>query len=258
MEDRRDFFEIHGHAEDLGDSEKSLFEEIKKTVHHAVTKGGHDYVPDALEYRASSMGVCSRKIQLEKNLSGYLSDAEILQLPMWYRESLSEEKEPEFGAHLPGQVIHEVIQEALQDRIESMEEEVTYTVGRATLKGHYDLLVKYDDGVQVVIDIKSTRSPRRYLPNKKHLRQLMAYQGMMGGIRGALLYVDRNTFEMSYVTQEFDKAAFNRLIKKISLLATYEEQGKLVPPVPEDDSECITTYYQCQFYGYCFPSPKSA
>ena len=86
-----------------------------------------------------------------------------------------------------------------------MEEEITLKVNDVTLVGHYDLLIEADDGQSVVIDIKTTISREEYLPKQPHLTQLMAYQGVLGGIRGGILYVNRNNFQLSYFPQEFKK-----------------------------------------------------
>jgi RecB family exonuclease len=134
-----------------------------------------------------------------------------------------------------------------------MEEEVGTEIQGARLKGHYDLLLEMDSGERIVIDIKTTSAPRAYLPKEMHLRQLMAYQGMLGGIRGALLYVNRDTWDMSYVPQQFDKTMYSRLLVKLSTLYTAEQHKTLPPPQPEFDFECISTAYKCPFYDYCFP-----
>lgn len=251
-------FEDTGISNNVKAEEKRLFNEIKQIVHTHVTKGGHDYVPEAMEYRASSVGTCSRKILLEKDLLTYFDEDDLQLLPMWYRQGLEEDGEVpiEFGAHISGQIVHEVIQDALADRILSMEVEISKRIGNAVLKGHYDLLMEYDTGEQVVIDIKSTKSPRQYLPSDKHLRQLMAYQWMLGGIDGALLYVNRNTFQMSYVSQVFDPDEFSKIAIKLSQLAKFEKDQILPPPIPEFDYECSNMSFQCPFYQYCFPGGK--
>jgi len=250
-----DEFIRNGISQDTSIEERNMFDTIQKLVLDHVAKGGHDYSPDPLEYRASSIGTCSRKILLEKNLGQYLDEKDMLQLPMWYQEQLVDKEDHlDFGAHVAGQVIHETIQDALQGTLLSMEEEVSIQVGNATLKGHYDLLMELDNGEKIVIDIKSTKSPRKYLPNHKHLRQLMAYQAMLGGIRGALLYVDRDSFRMTYVSQAFDKEKFSRLTVKLTQLAQYEENEQLPPPIPEFDYECQSISWQCQFYEFCFPN----
>jgi hypothetical protein len=248
-------FEMFGIEQQTDELDKKLFHEMQEIIHSYVTRNGHDYKPEVGEFRASSMGKCSRKILLDKDVKRYLDDKTIHALPEWYQLEMKTRDEHliEFGPHIAGQVIHEVLQEALKARILSMEEEVGTEIQGARLRGHYDLLLKMENGEEIVIDIKTTSSPRMYLPKEMHLRQLMAYQGMMGGIRGAILYVNRESWEMSYVAQQFDKDSYSKLLVKLSTLFTAEKNGTLPPPLPEFDYECITMSYKCPYYNYCFP-----
>ena len=217
-----------GISSKASERDKALFVELRDLILKNIMGSGHDYTPGPFEYRASSIGMCSRKIILDKNLHKYMSEEEIHNLPEWYLQDLEQFRIT--GTHIPGQIIHEVIQTALEPRIHSIEEEVSIKIGVATLKGHYDLLLEYPDGEKIVIDIKSTSAPRSALPNKKHLRQLLAYQSMLGGIQGALLYVHRNTFEMTYVPQEYNKDEFsNKIVLKVINLANSEQEKKLPP-----------------------------
>lgn len=257
--DKDKHFVKHGISDSADPQDKQLFEELSQIILQALTSGGHNYQPPPLIYRASSMGVCSRKILLEKDLGKFLSEEEIADLPQWYLEELEQEEVIDFSASVAGQVIHEVIQDILTERVHSIEEEVRMEVGQAKLVGHYDLLL--DDGKEerVVIDIKSTVSKREYLPKEKHLRQLLAYQGMLGGIKGALLYVNRNTWQLSYHSQPFDKNSFStKIVTKLANLATAENTGELPVAMPEFAEECISIFHKCPFYEYCFGSEESA
>ena len=156
------------------------------------------------------------------------------------------------GAHTVGQMTHEIFQDALKDRIVGMEERVTFNGGKFKLVGHYDLLVEVKSE-RTVIDLKTTSLRRKNLPRSQHMKQLMAYQGMLGGIRGAILYINRSNWELSYLPQAFDKPAFSRIIAKLSEMALYEKRNEIPPPIPEYPEECSTEYTRCQYYQFCFP-----
>ncbi len=244
-------FKLHGISSDASREDKELFNKLKKIIYDKLIVGGHDYVPLPMEYRASSVAYCSRKTILNKDPQKYITQDELKLLPVL---KLTNEGEipSTFGTNVAGQVIHESIQEALKDHILSMEKEITFDGGKFTLMGHYDLLIEDTNGERLVIDIKSTNSRRQYLPNTNHLKQLMAYQGMLGGIRGALLYVHRNNWELSFVINEFDKEVFTQIIMKLSQMALYEEKDELPPAIPAVADECISEFTQCQFYNFCF------
>ncbi|MFV2015722.1 MAG: PD-(D/E)XK nuclease family protein, partial [Candidatus Heimdallarchaeota archaeon] len=236
-------------------SDKELFSLIKKKVLEYVVRDGHDYTPQKGEFRASSIGYCSRKILLKKTPTDYLKSEDIEKLPdRVQREILGKgERKIEPGAHISGQAIHEIVQTALKDDIIGMEEEVAFDGPSFHLVGHYDLLMENKDGEKIVIDIKSTSSPRDFLPNTQHLRQLMAYQGMLGGINGALFYIRRNNWEMTYFPQNFIKDEFSSIITKLSHLALMEEKN-ILPVIDETifETEC-NPYFKCQYFNFCFP-----
>ncbi|MHA2029536.1 MAG: PD-(D/E)XK nuclease family protein [Candidatus Kariarchaeaceae archaeon] len=228
---------------------------IKEKVLQYVTRGSHDYTPKKGEFRASSVGYCSRKILLNKNLEAFLKDTDIQKLPDWFQNEIDDSKEYKLepGVQISGQAIHEIVQTALKEDILSMEEEISFDGPNFRLVGHYDLLMKNSDGEKIVIDIKSTSSTRDYLPNKSHLQQLMAYQGMLGGIRGGLFYLRRNNWEMTYIPQDYQKHEFSLIVTKLSHLALMEENYTL-PEIDESifDNEC-DSYFRCPFFDYCFP-----
>ncbi|MCE7734781.1 MAG: PD-(D/E)XK nuclease family protein [Candidatus Heimdallarchaeota archaeon] len=237
------------------DSDKELFSLIKKKVLEYVVRDGHDYTPVKGEFRASSVGYCSRKILLNKSATKYLESDDIEKLPDWIQlEILNDGKRKlQPGAHISGQAIHEIVQTALQNDIIGMEEEVSFDGPSFRLVGHYDLLMENNEGKKIVIDIKSTSSPRAYLPNKSHLTQLMAYQGMLGGIDGALFYIRRNNWEMTYFPQNYVKDKFSLIITKLSHLSFME--GKNTLPEIDDtifETEC-NPYFRCPYFNYCFP-----
>lgn len=246
------FYEVPPMAKE---ADKELFRLIKKKVLEYVVRDGHDYTPVKGEFRASSVGYCSRKILLNKSASNYLEIDDIEKLPDWIQlEILSDgERKLEPGAHISGQAIHEIVQTALQNDIIGMEEEVSFDGRSFRLVGHYDLLMEKKNGEKIVIDIKSTSSPRAFLPNKAHLRQLIAYQGMLGGIDGALFYIRRNNWEMTYFPQNYNKDEFSSLITKLSHLALMEGKNKL-PDIDDSifESEC-NPYFRCPYFDYCFP-----
>ncbi|MHA2249860.1 MAG: PD-(D/E)XK nuclease family protein [Candidatus Kariarchaeaceae archaeon] len=242
-----------------GDIDKKLFNSLKEILFRSFTEGGHDYVPLPMEYRASSVAYCSRKTVLNKDPTKYLTEEEMQLLPDWFLLTLQKEIQEipsKFGTNVAGQIIHEVIQEALKDEVISMEEEVKFEAGKFKLIGHYDLLLQLENGEKMVIDIKSTNTNREYLPAVPHLKQLMAYQGMLGGIRGALLYVHRNNWELSFVSQDFKKEKFTSIVMKLSQMAVFEEKGELPPAVPSLANECASERFKCQYYDYCYPISK--
>ncbi|MCY3410476.1 MAG: PD-(D/E)XK nuclease family protein [Candidatus Heimdallarchaeota archaeon] len=247
-------FEKDGIAGDVTDFDAKIFSTIKDILYDKLSQGGHSYTPPVFEFRASSIAYCKRKILLKKNRFHFLNDEQLKLLP----DTEEEEDTPNtFGSSVVGQLIHETFQDALKERLGEavkIEEEISVEVGarKAKLVGHYDLLLEVE-GEQVVIDIKSTTSKRTYLPKQAHLKQLMAYQGMLGGIKGAILYVHRNDFEISYVPQEFDKQVFSAIIRKVSQLARYEAEKELPPAIPDLPDECGTSYWKCDYYPLCFP-----
>ncbi len=258
MEETTTNFDKNGLYNDSTGNDKNLFNELKSILYEEMTKGGHSYTPDKFEYRASSIAYCKRKILINKNPAMFLDEEQMKLLPI-----IDDEVPSKFGASIPGQLIHETIQEILIDKIGdrvSVEEEVSITIGRSTLKGHYDLLIKDNNDELIVIDIKTTNSKREWLPKIAHMRQLMAYQGMLTamdnkkGIKGAILYVNRNNWELSYVPQEFNKESFTEIIKKITALAGYEDREELPPAVPALPDECGNEYWKCDYYSICFPS----
>lgn len=248
-------FELNGISEDAAEIDIRIFKMISDTFSEFIDGKGHSYTPNKLEFRASSIAKCSRKILLDKDIKNYLSDEEIQTLPIVDEESHNKHDiRIAYGASTAGQLIHEVLQEVLENKIHSMEEEITYNINDVILMGHYDLLVVDElTGDQIVIDIKTTSSDRKYLPSQRHLTQLMAYQGMLKGIRGAILYVNRNNFEFSYYPQEFSKESFSEIIKKIVTLASAERKKELPPPIPEYPDECANYAFKCKYYNYCFP-----
>ncbi len=249
-------FELNGITDDAEDIDIRLFKMISDTFSQFMEGKGHSYTPNELEFRASSVAKCSRKILLQKDPKNYLSDEEIEDLGMVDQVSINKhEVKISFGASTAGQLIHEVLQEVLESKIHSMEEEVSYKINDVTLIGHYDLLVEDElTGEKIVIDIKTTSAKRLYLPNQSHLTQLMAYQGMLKGIRGAILYVNRNNFDFTYYPQEFSKVKFSDIIMKVVNLASAERGKKLPPPIPEYPEECANYSFKCEFYNYCFPA----
>ncbi|MHA2401611.1 MAG: PD-(D/E)XK nuclease family protein [Candidatus Kariarchaeaceae archaeon] len=260
QDDEPSEFEITGIDDTVSKNHQELFRKLRTIIFEKVSAGGHDYAPAPMEYRASGVGYCSRKTVLNRDPSKHLSAEEINQLPRWFLEELHPDPElipTKFGVSVVGQVIHETIQEALQSDILAMEEQVEFDGGRFKLVGHYDLLVEDIEGKKVVIDIKSTNTSRKYLPKPSHLRQLMAYQGMLSGIDGALLYVHRNNWEMSYVAQAFNKDEFSAIIMKLSKMAAHDEKNELPPAIPESDYECSIGSFHCQYYKFCFgPFPS--
>ncbi|MDH5404335.1 MAG: PD-(D/E)XK nuclease family protein [Candidatus Heimdallarchaeota archaeon] len=236
-------------SSDMLDTQRSLFSEMKQIIHSYVKRNSHDYIPKLGEFRASSIPYCKRKILLEKDITRYLK-------PEIIESIKSDEKEELFGSHISGQIIHEAIQDALQVRVESIEGKVGVSTGKYSLVGHYDLLIRDNDGDLVVIDIKTTMKPVDQLPVAPHTIQLMAYQGMLGGIKGGLLYVNRNSWEMFYYSQNFVKPIFSQLIIKIAELGRDEELQILPEPIPEYHSECGNDFYKCKYYSYCFPEGK--
>lgn len=237
-------------------ADKKLYSNIKKTVLEYITRDSHGYKPEKGEFRASSIGYCSRKILLNKNTDTLLTEQEIKLLPDWKQRDLDvpEDYEIETGAHISGQAIHEIVQTALEKDVVGIEEEVSLVGPNFKLIGHYDLLMKDEEGNKIVIDIKSTSAPRDFLPNKSHLKQLMAYQGMLDGIKGGLLYIKRNNWEMTFIPQDFNKTEFSNIITKLSHLALMEDKMKL-PKIDPDifETECKTPYWQCPYFEYCFP-----
>ena len=232
-------------------ADKNLFQKIKSRIIRKVSEQGHNYNPEIGEFRASSMGYCSRKILLNKNVESYLN-SDMLQLIDLH--ILDEDELPEPGSHMAGQVLHEYIQDALKDELEGIEEEVSIEFNGLRLVGHYDMLIKDEKGELVVIDIKSTAAKRDFLPVQAHLHQLMAYQGMMGGIRGALFYIHRNNWQMTYFSQDYDKNRFSQLLTKLSDLALHEK-NRTLPPIDDEifEIECKTDWYECQYFKFCFP-----
>lgn len=247
-------FELNGITDNAEDIDIRTFKMISDTFSQFTDGKGHSYIPNKLEFRASSVAKCSRKILLQKVPKNYLSDEEILELQITEKILNKHDVKIAFGASIAGQLIHEALQEVLESKMHSMEEEVTYIINDVTLIGHYDLLVVDElTGDQIVIDIKTTSAKRMYLPNQSHLTQLMAYQGMLKGIRGAILYVNRNNFDFTYYPQEFSKEKFSEIIKKIVTLASAERNKKLPPPIPEYPEECANYSFKCEYYNYCFP-----
>ena len=248
-------FELNGITDDAGDIDVRIFKMISDTFSQFIVGKGHSYTPNKLEFRASSVAKCSRKILLSKDVKNYLNEEEIKLLPI-VDEELKNKHDVRitFGASTAGQLIHEALQEVLESKMHSMEEEVTYKINDVTLIGHYDLLVEDElSGDMIVIDIKTTSARREYLPNRSHLSQLMAYQGMLKGIRGAILYVNRNNFDFTYYPQEFSKEKFSDIIKKIVTMASAERKKELPPPIPEYPEECANYSFKCEYYNYCFP-----
>lgn len=252
--ENNEFFDMMGLYRSADSKDGELFEELKQLIHAEVTQGGHTYIPDEFEFRASSIAYCRRKILLNKNPEIFLNEKMMDLLPVF------DHNEVNFNASIPGQLIHEIIQEILSKKIGNrlaVEEEVSYKVGKAVLKGHFDLLVENKYGEKIVIDIKTTNSKRLYLPKQAHLKQLMAYQGMLRGIRGAILYVNRNNWEMSYVPQSFDKEEFSKLVIKVTELAGYESRKELPPRQPALIDECGNEFFKCNFYDFCYPDISS-
>ncbi|OLS22319.1 MAG: hypothetical protein HeimC2_30180, partial [Candidatus Heimdallarchaeota archaeon LC_2] len=163
------------------ETDKNLFSNIKKVVLEYITRSSHGYKTEKGEFRASSIGYCSRKILLNKNTDKILSQDDIKLLPEWKQRQLESpaDVEIETGAHISGQAIHEIVQTALEKDVVGMEEEVSFEGPNFKLIGHYDLLMTDEEGNKIVIDIKSTGTYRHFLPNQAHLTQLMAYQGML-------------------------------------------------------------------------------
>ncbi|OLS16946.1 MAG: hypothetical protein HeimC2_45240 [Candidatus Heimdallarchaeota archaeon LC_2] len=184
-----------------------------------------------------------------------MSQDDIKLLPEWKQRQLESpaDVEIETGAHISGQAIHEIVQTALEKDVVGMEEEVSFEGPNFKLIGHYDLLMTDEEGNKIVIDIKSTGTYRHFLPNQAHLTQLMAYQGMLDGIKGGLFYIRRNNWEMTFIPQDFNKSEFSAIITKLSHLALMEEKMEL--PVIDPgifETEC-KSYFPCPYFNYCFP-----
>ncbi len=240
------YFEKFGIPKNSNEVDHEIFQAIRKRLFSYFDDRGHPYKPNKYEYRASSIGYCSRKIILSKYPEKYLNDEQLIRL------QTIDESPLKLGSHIAGQMIHETIQEALKADIHSIEQEVDMKIGNARIVGHYDILIEKNNE-RIVIDIKSTGSSRKNLPKKAHLTQLMAYQGMMKGIRGALLYVNRTNWELSYFPQEFNRDSFSKIIKKVMQLSRHENENTLPPAIPEDEFECEYYNYRCDFYDFCFP-----
>lgn len=251
-EEYKSNFDDNGVHNACNSTDKKLFEQIKSIVHEKVSVGGHTYVPESLEFRASSIAYCRRKILLNKDPENYLNDDE---LQLIKREE-KDEIPSTFGTSVVGQLIHETFQNALEDELKDkikIEDEISLKIGKATLKGHFDLLMKDENGEEIVIDIKTTTTRKHFLPKLGHMRQLMAYQGILGGIRGAILYVHRNNWELNYVPQEFNKEEFSKLVIKVTELAGFETRKELPPVQPALPDECGNDYWKCDYHKLCYP-----
>ena len=258
IEDQAEDFLTSGILKNSSKADKKLFSDIQDHIYKYSRRNSHEYTPLTLEYRVSSIAYCSRKILLSKNQQIYLSEEDVNHLPEWFLDEERDDGKPIFGSFTSGQFIHEVIQEGLKSHVLGMEKEVSLKIGNAKLIGHYDLLMEDENGEKVVIDIKSTMTPRTLLPNIAHTKQLVAYQGLMGAIGGGLLYVNRNNCQMSYISQDFDKEEFSNLTAKVTNLAYHEERNSL-PMIDETiyEKECKSEYFQCQYYQFCFKDEVS-
>lgn len=245
-------FDEDGVHNESSDSDKKLFEQIKSIIHKKVSVGGHTYIPEILEFRASSIAYCRRKILLKKDAKRYLNEEELQLIRRDEKEGIPSI----FGSSVVGQLIHETFQDALEEELKDgvkIEDEISIKIGKAVLKGHYDLLMKDEKGNEIVIDIKTTTTKNHFLPKLGHMRQLMAYQGILGGIKGAILYVHRNNWELNYVPQEFDKEVFSKLVIKVTELAGFEARKELPPVQPALPDECGNEFWKCDYHKLCYP-----
>ena len=255
---------------DKTNNEELLLKRIEELVKEYASTTGHTYSPMIRRYRASGVPYCNRKIALEMLLG--LEELETL-----------EEDEALMGTAMTGQLIHDFLEKALEPILISSEEEVEIDFGEFKITGHYDLLVTDVDGSKVVIDVKTCSDASKIKPKESHKRQLSIYQAALGGIPGALLYVERNNFQMKLFRFDFDKELFSQVASKIAALnasllrvaehfgmekevnsgspfeinLNFEEVkeamdlGLLPPAVPEFEYECRNSWSKCRFYDLC-------
>ncbi len=248
-----------------------LLEKIQQLVRSFADESGHSYRAQIGRYRASSVPYCNRKIAFEMLLG--VEELEEL-----------EEDTRLVGTAMAGQLIHDFLEKALEPILISSEEEVEVNLGEFIISGHYDLLVRDIDGNKVVIDVKTCSDASKVQPKEAHIRQLSVYQAALGGIAGALLYVERNNFQMKMFRFAFDKEIFTQVVLKMSELhsritRTWEyfekKQSEGMPPLmgltldqvleavaldlvpprePEFEYECRNAWSRCRFYDICYSS----
>lgn len=217
------------------DNSDPLYIAIRERLHKKNREFGHGYVPDKGTQRMSSLPGCMRKMQfakmnLKKPKTLYFDKAIVKEsFDRHYRhKSLDVLNEAEAG-----QSVHEYIQSRLEgsDIVINMEFDIPPTAlikGRpGKVTGHPDMLCRVDNEL-VVIDIKSTKG-FQYTPKAGHLEQLLGYQAALGGIKGAILYMDRNNYEMRYYKQDFDESWLEPLQEKLDLVFTAEEERTIIP-----------------------------
>ncbi len=253
------------------DKEEALLRRIEELVRDYASTTGHTYSPMIRRYRASGVPYCNRKLALEMLLR--IEELETL-----------EEDEVLMGTAMTGQLIHDFLEKALEPILISSEEEVELDFGDFKISGHYDLLVKDIDGSKVVIDVKTCSDASKVKPKESHRRQLSVYQAALGGIPGALLYVERNNFRMKLFRFDFDKELFSQVASKIAELNAsllnianyfgYSKEvksgipfeinlnftqikdvigkGLLPPAIPEFEYECRNSWSKCRFYDICY------
>ena len=256
---------------DTNNEDDPLLVKIQQLVRAFADESGHSYRAQIGRYRASSVPYCNRKIALEMLLG--VEELEEL-----------EEDTRLVGTAMTGQLIHDFLEKALEPILISSEEEVEVNLGDFVISGHYDLLVKDIDGKKIVIDVKTCSDASKVQPKEAHIRQLSVYQAALGGISGALLYVERNNFQMRMFRFPFDKEIFTRVVVKMSELHSkitrtwnyFEKQQEkgmprligltldqvleavsldLIPPrEPEFEYECRNAWSRCRFYDICYSS----
>ncbi len=248
-----------------------LLEKIQELVKVFANESGHSYRAQIGRYRASSVPYCNRKIAFEMLLG--VEELEEL-----------EEDTRLVGTAMTGQIIHDFLEKALEPILISSEEEVEVNLGEFVISGHYDLLVKDVDGNKIVIDVKTCSDASKVQAKEAHVRQLSVYQAALGGIDGALLYVERNNFQMKMFRFPFDKEIFSQVVVKMTELHSritrtweyFEKKQRegmpqligltldqvleavkldLVPPrEPEFEYECRNAWSRCRFYDICYSS----
>jgi hypothetical protein len=222
-------------------------------------KIGTEYDPKN-KFRISNTGYnCLRKLQLDRDPEKYgLTSEEIEKASNIELESLVES----LGASTIGTLIHEHIENALKNGeyrasdkefYISSEEEISFNLDGIDFIGHYDLFLKHPKTQEkIVVDIKTVSSNHsfNFIPQKKHLDQLILYQYYLGKVPGYIFYITRDTGEIKSIRSDYTDKKLQKAIRRISLVQELEKKSILLPTLESPESFPCNGY--CKWDNFCW------
>ncbi|MHA1795004.1 MAG: PD-(D/E)XK nuclease family protein [Promethearchaeota archaeon] len=207
------------------------------------------------EFRASSVWECSRKLFFKKifpEKDVELNDESIgrMRIGTLIHNDLE---------YLIGKAnfneIREIMKENLDGKLNleridlspvQSEQSVIYTNKKIKISGHYDQLVLLFNNL-LVIDFKSTSAfAMKYVKKavkEHHVEQLNVYMKMLGVKAGAIIYVNKDSYETATHVVAFDKDLFDKTVKKLENVYEHVLEKK-VPTFDQEDWQCNYCNYK--------------